>query len=277
LFWETRRYAGQLGEFLLKFCVLASGSSGNSSIVATSRTRLLVDAGLGVRDLMQRMAAAGECLETLDAVLITHEHSDHIAGLCRLLRNIFRKHKRKIPVYVTWRTEPMVDWENCEPAIERFQAGSSFMIGDIAVDSFTIPHDAVDPVGFTFRAGGIKIGIATDLGYIPDSIKYHLRSTDVLLLESNHDVEMLKVGPYPWSVKQRVMGRNGHLSNDVVSDFLASDLASGTGYLILGHLSEHNNHPELVRMSAAGALQRRGLSPRLVIAEQNTPSEVFTF
>jgi phosphoribosyl 1,2-cyclic phosphodiesterase len=258
---------------MFKFCVLASGSSGNSSLVATSRTRLLIDAGLGVRDLIQRLASAGETLDRLDAILITHEHSDHVSGLCRLLR----KAKRKIPVFVTMRTAPVLDWENCEPAVERFQAGSSFTIGDIAVDSFTIPHDAVDPVGFTLRAEGVKIGIATDLGYIPDSIKYHLRSTDVLLLESNHDVEMLKVGPYPWSIKQRVMGRNGHLSNDVVSDFLMSDLASSTAALILGHLSEHNNHPELVRMSAAFALERRGLSPRLIIAQQKQASEVFTF
>jgi len=262
---------------MLKFCVLASGSSGNSSLVATSRTRLLIDAGLGVRDLMQRLASAGESLDSLHAILITHEHSDHVAGLCRVLREFTKRTKRKIPVYITNRAAPTIDWENCEPALERFQAGSSFMIGDIAVDSFTIPHDAIDPVGFTFRVFGVKVGIATDLGYIPDSIKYHLRSTDVLLLESNHDIEMLKVGPYPWSVKQRVMGRNGHLSNDVVSDFLASDFASSTAALILGHLSEHNNHPELVRMSAAAALEQRGLNTRLVIAEQNHPSEVFTF
>jgi phosphoribosyl 1,2-cyclic phosphodiesterase len=258
---------------MLKFCVLASGSSGNSSLVATNTTRLLIDAGLGVRDLMQRLASTGESLDRLDAILITHEHSDHISGLCRLLRKL----RRPIPVYVTQRTAPVIDWETCEPAIERFQAGSSFTIGDISIDSFTIPHDAIDPVGYTFRAAGVKIGIATDLGYIPDSIKYHLRSTDVLLLESNHDIEMLKVGPYPWSVKQRVMGRNGHLSNDVVSDFLRDDFAASTASLILGHLSEHNNHPELVRMSAASALERRGLSTRLHIAEQNQPSEVFTF
>jgi phosphoribosyl 1,2-cyclic phosphodiesterase len=253
--------------------VLASGSSGNSSLVATTRTRILIDAGLGVRDLSRRLAASGESLDALDAILITHEHSDHVAGLCRLLRKI----EKKIPVYITHHTAPTIDWENCEPVLERFQAGSSFMIGDIAVDSFTIPHDAIDPVGFTFRSFGVKVGIATDLGYIPDSIKYHLRSTDLLLLESNHDIEMLKVGPYPWSVKQRVMGRNGHLSNDVVSDFLSNDLASRTRALILGHLSEHNNHPELVRMSAASALERRGLETRLIIAEQNQPSEVFTF
>lgn len=258
---------------MIKFCVLASGSSGNSSFIATSRTRLLVDAGLGVRDLAQRLASIGESLDSLDGILITHEHSDHVAGLCRLLRKL----ECRVPVYITRKTAPVIDWETCEVIREEFQAGSSFVVGDISIDSFTIPHDAIDPVGFIFRACGVKIGVATDLGYIPDSIKYHLRSTDVLLLESNHDLEMLKVGPYPWSVKQRVMGRNGHLSNTVVCDYLETDFASTTAALILGHLSEHNNHPELVRMGAAESLERRGLAPRLVVAEQKRASEVFTF
>jgi phosphoribosyl 1,2-cyclic phosphodiesterase len=258
---------------MIKFCVLASGSSGNSSFIATSRTRLLIDAGLGVRDLAHRLASIGESLDSLDGILITHEHSDHIAGLCRLLRKL----ECRIPVYITRKTAPVIDWENCLVIRQEFQAGSSFEVGDISIDSFTIPHDAIDPVGFILRACGVKIGIATDLGYIPDSIKYHLRSTDILLLESNHDLEMLKVGPYPWSVKQRVMGRNGHLSNTVVCDYLETDFASTTVALILGHLSEHNNHPELVRMGAAESLERRGLAPRLVVAEQKRASEVFTF
>lgn len=161
--------------------------------------------------------------------------------------------------------------------MELFQAGTSFIIGDIAVDSFTIPHDAIDPVGFCFRSQGIKIAIATDLGYIPDSIKFHLRGSDALLLESNHDLEMLKVGPYPWVVKQRVMGRNGHLSNAVTCDYLADDFDGVAQTVVLGHLSEHNNHPELVRMGAAKALERRGLRPKLVVAQQKQPSEVFAF
>jgi phosphoribosyl 1,2-cyclic phosphodiesterase len=258
----------------VKFCVLASGSSGNSALVSTSRTRLLIDAGLSVRDLALRLASAGESLDSIDAVLITHEHSDHIAGLCRLVRKLKR---RRVPVYVTRFTSRAIDWENCEQSVEEFQSGASFSIGDIAVDSFGIPHDAIDPVGFCFRAEGIKIAIATDLGYIPDSVRYHLRDAHALLLESNHDLEMLKVGPYPWSVKQRVMGRNGHLSNAVVCDYLETGLGASTAALILGHLSEHNNHPELVRMGARETLDRRGLAPRLVVAEQRQASEVFSF
>jgi phosphoribosyl 1,2-cyclic phosphodiesterase len=163
------------------------------------------------------------------------------------------------------------------PCVEEFQAGSGWVIGNIVVQSFTIPHDAIDPVGFCFHAEGVKVGIATDLGYMPESIKVHLRRVQMLLLESNHDLEMLKVGPYPWSVKQRVMGRNGHLSNSHTCDYLEADLDSGVQTLILGHLSEHNNHPEIVRMGAAQSLEVRGLSPRLVIAEQKKQTEVFAY
>ncbi|MGI8991156.1 MAG: MBL fold metallo-hydrolase [Bryobacteraceae bacterium] len=254
--------------------MLASGSSGNSALVATNRTRLLIDAGLSLRELARRLASIDELPEKIDAVLITHEHSDHVSGLCRLAR------KFKIPIYVSRLTAPEIDWEDCSPHLETFQAGASFLVGDIAVDSFTIPHDAADPVGFCFRAEGIKIGIATDLGYIPDSIKFHLRGSHALLLESNHDLEMLKVGPYPWVVKQRVMGRNGHLSNSMVCDYLSAEFECCTTALVLGHLSEHNNHPELVRMGAAEALDRRGIArhaTRLVVAHQKQPTEVFQF
>jgi phosphoribosyl 1,2-cyclic phosphodiesterase len=200
-----------------------------------------------------------------------------VGGLVRLLK-ARRKKNRALPVFLSRLTAPLIDWEDLEsPPAERFQAGSGWMIGNIAVESFTIPHDAVDPVGFCFHAEGIKIGVATDLGYVPDSIRMHLRRVQILLLESNHDLEMLRVGPYPWSVKQRVMGRNGHLSNAHTCDYLESDLDGGVQTLILGHLSEHNNHPELVRMGAAESLARRGIEPRLVIAEQKNPSEVFAF
>lgn len=263
---------------MVKFCVLASGSSGNSAFLATSRTRILVDAGLSLRELSRRLAAIGESHERLDAVLITHEHTDHVGGLLRLLRKL----RFRIPVYLTHLTAPEIDWEPLEgepprARIETFQAGASFTVGDIEVSSFSIPHDARDPVGFYFRAEGVRVGVATDLGYIPDSIRFQLRGLDVLLLESNHDIEMLKVGPYPWVVKQRVMGRRGHLSNDVVCDFLTSHLDRSTTTLILGHLSEHNNHPEIVRMGAVSALAASAHSARLVIAEQARPSEVFAF
>ena len=262
------------GTEILKFCVLASGSSGNAALLATGSTRILVDAGLSMLQIRKRMDAIGESLDSLDAVLITHEHTDHVSGLPVLARN----RDLRCAFYLTHLTEPAIDWGEVRPRrIERFQAGSAFAIGDIEVQSFSIPHDARDPVGFCFESGGIRVGIATDLGYIPESIKYHLRRTDVLLLEANHDLDMLKVGPYPWSVKQRVMSRVGHLSNMHMSDYLMQDLDSCTSHLVLGHLSEHNNHPAIVQMIANEALERRGLPTRLTIAAQNGPGEVFQF
>ena len=263
---------------MVRFCVLASGSAGNSAFLATSKTRILIDAGLSVRELTRRLAEIGEKPEDLDAVIVTHEHSDHVSGLARLVRAFEKKTKKTLPVFVSRLTAPAIDWADAPaPVVEHFQAGSGWTIGNIVVQSFTIPHDAVDPVGFCLYAEGIKIGIATDLGYMPDSIKIHLRRVQMLLLESNHDLEMLKVGPYPWSVKQRVMGRNGHLSNTHTCDYLEADLDSGVQTLILGHLSEHNNHPEIVRMGAAQSLEARGLAPRLVIAEQKRQTEVFAY
>jgi phosphoribosyl 1,2-cyclic phosphodiesterase len=138
---------------------------------------------------------------------------------------------------------------------------------------FTIPHDAADPVGFTFRAEGIKLGFVTDLGYMPSSIKTHLKGCDGILLESNHDVEMLRVGPYPWAVKQRVMSRVGHLSNDALAEFLSTDYDGNAAFLILAHLSEANNHPEIARAAAERALAERLtlLQNRVLLAQQDEP------
>lgn len=249
--------------------MLASGSSGNATLVASERTRVLVDAGLSAREIERRLAAIGESLERVDAVLVSHEHGDHIAGLPVLARRIRR------PVYVSDRTAPTLAWNGEPPPIEPFRAGERVVIGDIEVATFSVPHDAVDPVGFCLYAQGLKIAIVTDLGYIPDSIRFHVRGADLLLLEANHDLEMLKVGPYPWTVKQRVMSRQGHLSNDAVVRFIRHDLDPATRTLILGHLSEHNNHPDLVRLVARQALDSRGLPTRLVVAEHRRQTEVF--
>ena len=230
---------------------------------------MLVDAGICRREIVTRLAAIGESPEALDAVLITHEHGDHVGGLIPLLR------KYEMPVYMSRMTAPTIEWGDFEPKLESFMAGERFRIGDLDVDTFTIPHDAVDPVGFCIAGGGGRVGVVTDLGYMPDSVKFHLRGTDFLVLESNHDVEMLKVGPYPWSVKQRVMGRNGHLSNHKVSEFILESLDGCCKTLVLGHLSEHNNHPAMVHESAWRALSRRALRPQLFVAEARTQSEVF--
>jgi phosphoribosyl 1,2-cyclic phosphodiesterase len=182
---------------IVKFCVLASGSSGNAALLATENTRILVDAGLSMKELGRRLALIGEDLARIDAILITHEHADHVSGLPVLARS----KRMRACIYMTRLTAPAIDWGPTEPRLEPFQAGAGFMVGDIEVESFSIPHDAIDPVGYCFEAEGVRIGIATDLGYIPESIKFHLRRTDLLLLEANHDLDMLKVGPYPWDVR----------------------------------------------------------------------------
>jgi phosphoribosyl 1,2-cyclic phosphodiesterase len=345
---------------MMRMTVLASGSKGNSTVISSSSTRVLVDAGLSCRELLKRMAIAGEDPAKLDAILITHEHQDHVAGLAVLARRL------KIPVFFTEPThrawvrmltprttmtyakwldhvqrekearaattasstpttdlgaefaaqseavasisaeaaalrsdDPNVgpelpveamdpDEELCDPeparaaqkadpaqlpAVEYFNAGSSFSIGDIDITPFTIPHDASDPCGFVFEAEGIRMALATDLGYMPPNVKAALKRIDVLLLESNHDLEMLRDGPYPWSVKQRVLSRVGHLSNNATADFLQNDYDGGAAWIILGHLSESNNAPELARLSAEQALVGHPtlLGNRILLADQAVP------
>lgn len=304
---------------MVRFTVLASGSKGNSTLVTGGKTRILVDAGLSCRELFRRMKLADEDPATLDAILVTHEHQDHVNGLAVTAR------KLGIPVYFTegthrawmrWLTPrrqmTYAQWlEQCRnqaasrqaeaeategepddaeavtaqaaeksepekdptwlPAVQYFQAGQTFQVGDIAVSPFTIPHDATDPVGFVFQAEGVRMAVATDLGYMPPNVKAQLKKLDLLLLESNHDLEMLKDGPYPWSVKQRVLSRVGHLSNETAAKFLEEDYDGQATYVILGHLSESNNLPELARVTAERALSGRAslLANRLLLAEQH--------
>ena len=308
---------------MVRMTVLASGSRGNSTVVSSSRTRILVDAGVSCRELFKRMQAAGEDPRTLDAILITHEHQDHVQGLAVTARKLgvpvyFTEatHRawirwitpRKRMTYAEWLAErkqqaearavaplnpAMEDREAFDeehdalaseaekakadpallPAVEFFSAGEEFCIGDIAVTPFTIPHDAADPVGFVFEAEGLRIGLATDLGYMPPNAAIRLRRCDVLMIESNHDLDMLRDGPYPWPVKQRVMSRVGHLSNNAAAEFLEKSYDGQAAYVILAHLSESNNLPELARVSAEHALRDRMslLGNRVLLATQDQP------
>ena len=266
LHWKLREERA-----IVKICVLASSSAGNSVFIAGGRTRILIDAGLSKRETAARLARIGEDIAALDAILITHEHSDHVSGLPALARAI-----RK-PAFLTHLTAPLIEWNGAVPTVECFQAGARFQLGDIGVQSFTIPHDAVDPVGYALTCEGIQVGIVTDLGYLPDSVKWHVAGAQLLLLESNHDIDMLKVGPYPWAVKQRVLGRKGHLSNDAAGEYIGGELPGGVHTLVLGHLSENNNLPALVELTARQALEMRGHAARLVVAEPRKQSEVFLY
>jgi phosphoribosyl 1,2-cyclic phosphodiesterase len=247
-------------------------------LLETSQTRLLVDAGLSKRETLRRIAALEQSLDHLDGIVISHEHSDHINGLAALLG----KFKSAI-VYLTPGTHSETLRalpENQAKRLDRvefIEAGRSFTVGDIEVSPFSIPHDAMDPLGFAFRAAGVKMCVVTDLGYMPELVKHHLRDADGVLLESNHDVEMLKVGPYPWHVKQRVMSRTGHLSNDTVSQFLADPegFDGRPRFLVLAHLSENNNNPDVARICAEEALGRRpgehAFAGELMVASQHAP------
>jgi len=261
----------------VRVCVLGSGSKGNCTLVATEKTRLLVDAGLSCRETYARLAAINESPEGLAAVVISHEHTDHINGLRVLVQN------GDLPVYVsqaTWEAVSRDDEIRKKiTKIECIAASEKFTIGDIEITPFPVPHDAVDPVAFTLDAQGIRISVVTDLGFVPEIVKQRVKGSHVLVLESNHDLEMLKVGPYPWAVKQRVMSRQGHLSNNATADFLIEEFDGAAQVLVLAHLSETNNHPEIARLSAVQALgQRTGLQfTKLHLASQTKPTDVFRF
>jgi phosphoribosyl 1,2-cyclic phosphodiesterase len=205
--------------------------------------------------------------------VISHEHSDHINGLKSLALGL------KVPIYITRATRDAVRWDRQIDSFEHFTPGEKFQVGDIEITPFAIPHDAADPVAFTLEAEGIKIGIVTDLGHVPEVVKQRVRGCHCLAFESNHDLDMLKVGPYPWFIKQRLMSRHGHLSNRTAAEFLGADYDGQARVLVLAHLSETNNHPEIARLSALEALsnRRNGEAPELHVARQSAPTQVFQF
>ena len=257
----------------LRVCVLGSGSKGNSTLVATEQTRILVDAGLNRKETHARLAAVGERTDGFHAILISHEHSDHVSGV-RLLALDW-----KAPIYITRTTHSALTWDTKLSAFEMLTPGEKCVIGDIEVTPFSIPHDAADPVAFTLESQGIKVAVVTDLGYVHEVVKQRVKECQCLILESNHDLDMLKVGPYPWHIKQRVMSRHGHLSNLATAGFLSEDFDGAAQVLVLAHLSETNNHPEVARITAEQALAGRTGTGHtaLHVASQNTPTQLFQF
>jgi len=261
----------------VRVCVLGSGSKGNCALLATEKTRLLIDAGLSCRETYARLAKVGESTGGLDAIVISHEHTDHINGLRVLAQN------GNLPVYISRATcEAVRRDDEIRKKLTKFEyiaASEKFTIRDIEVTPFPVPHDAVDPVAFTLSVEGIRISVVTDLGFVPEIVKQRVKGSHVLIFESNHDLEMLKLGPYPWDVKQRVMSRHGHLSNNATAAFLTEDFDGAAQVLVLAHLSETNNHPEIARLSAEQALAQRTRveNTKLHLASQTRPTEVFRF
>jgi phosphoribosyl 1,2-cyclic phosphodiesterase len=257
----------------LRVCVLGSGSKGNSTLVATEKTRILVDAGFNRRETYARLSAVGEPTDGFDAILVSHEHIDHVNGL-RLLGIDW-----KVPICITRLTHQALTWDAKLTAFEFTTPGQKFVVGDIEITPFSITHDATDPVAFTLESQGIKVAVVTDLGYVHEVAKQRVKDCHCLIWESNHDLDMLKVGPYPWHIKQRVMSRHGHLSNMATAGFLTEDFDGAAQVLVLAHLSETNNHPEIARLTAEQALaeRTRGERTALHVASQSKPTEVFQF
>jgi phosphoribosyl 1,2-cyclic phosphodiesterase len=246
-------------------CVLGSGSRGNAVYISDGVTAILVDAGFSAREIDRRLRSRGIDPAGLNAMLLTHEHTDHVKGVERLVR------RHRLPVYLTAGTCRAVDPGHVHPGLMvPFACGREFRIGTLVVRPFCISHDAGEPAGFAITAGGIRIGIATDLGQSTALVRDHLQGCRVLILESNHDPDMLMNGPYPWFLKQRIRGRMGHLSNPESCLLLSEVVHAGLEHVILAHLSETNNTPQKALAEAGRVLS--GSRVRLTAAEQGVPT-----
>ena len=263
------------------FCPLVSGSSGNATIVAHGQTVLLVDAGRSGRYLEESMRAAGVAPERLTAILVTHEHADHIQSVGVLSR------RYRIPIYATEGT-----WETMEEkrligriAVEHRRVlvpGHGCGIGELGVVPFQIPHDAAQPVGYRFRDGnGMTAVVATDLGYLSPAIEAACLNATVALIESNHDVEMLRSGPYPKDLQERILGNRGHLCNEAAAQLATTMIRHGTRRIYLGHLSQENNHPAVAIRTVRRILKESGIDLNrdcsLSVADRHLSSEPTRF
>lgn len=242
----------------MKFCSLYSGSSGNSIFVSSKQTKILIDAGLPGKKIDEALKTIGEEANGMDGILITHEHSDHVKGVGVLSR------KYNIPIYANDKT-----WSAMENSIGKIKDSnikiidrrSTINIGDLEVKSFAIPHDAIAPCGYTVSSSDKRVSIATDFGTFTEEIKDNIKDSDVILLESNHDVGMLKYGPYPYNLKRRILSEVGHLSNEDCGRAIIeiSKIALGKK-IILGHLSNTNNNPDLALQTVLSTIEENGLT-----------------
>src|SRR5215204_5580043 len=252
----------------MKFTVLGSGSTGNAVLISSNTTNVLVDAGLSAREIVRRLAAVGLCCDNLTAVIVTHEHSDHVGGLRVLLRSV------RCPVYISRVTEDAYYWTRAgglngdSEATKRrdamkertvaIESSRDFRIGDIDFEPFTVPHDAVDNFGFVAKHDGVRMATLTDFGCFTELIKEKLLGCDAIVVESNHSRDMLRTcSMYTWDLKQRIASRNGHLSNEDLADWLTGDFDGCASQIVLAHLSQRANEPNLARLTAEIALRMR--------------------
>lgn len=240
----------------LRFTVLSSGSTGNATVVATDSATVLIDVGLSgkkIEELMNEREISGR---DLDAVLVTHEHSDHIKGLGAFAR------KHELPVYAnekTWAAMMGKIGELPETQRRILPTDGVMELADLRIESYAISHDAVEPVGYCFYADGAKLSLATDLGYVSEKVMRQLHNSDVLVLESNHDVNMLRMGRYPWNIKRRILGDTGHLSNEAAGEALCSLLTGNLRRVYLAHLSQEHNQMDLAKLTVNTVLEDNGI------------------
>lgn len=255
----------------MEVCLLASGSKGNAIYIGSGESRILIDAGLSGREIQKRLGGIGVAGEDLNALLVTHEHTDHCRGLGPLARRF------ALPVYLHSETRRALPALGKVGEVREFEAGDTLSLRDLRVETFPLSHDAAAPVGYTVETKEGKIGVATDLGIATRLVADRLKGCRVLILESNHDEEMLRDGPYPWPLKQRIRSNHGHLSNPSSARLLGDLLWDGLEAVFLAHLSETNNHPTLAEGCAREVLDRQSrCRPRLIVGSQESASFCFT-
>lgn len=239
----------------LEVCVLASGSSGNSIYIASEKTRILIDAGLSAKQVALRLEQIGVVPESINGICVSHEHGDHVGGI-RVLQK-----RHGIPVYTNAGTLNGIRRQpkGSEISVQVFQTGSPFKIGDIQVEPFSVPHDAYEPVGFRLQSGSFSVGVVTDLGMSTSLIQQKLKGCHAIVLESNHDEDLLREAPRPWSLKQRIRSRQGHLSNIDAARLITDCATEQLEHVFLAHLSSDCNTPDTALRTVASQLRLDGL------------------
>lgn len=239
----------------LSISPLFSGSSGNAILISSGRTKILVDAGVSCKRIEEALKSIGEEAAALSGILITHEHTDHIAGVQVLSK------KHSIPVFATEPTWLSMSKLEVQTRLTRVISKTDFYIDDLLIEPFELPHDAADPVGYCVSCGSFKAAVATDLGYFPKTVETKLHSCNIVVLESNHDLKLLASGRYPYMLKQRIKSRHGHLSNNDAAEAAVKLACAGVSSILLGHLSKENNSEQIAFRTVTDTLLESGITP----------------